>query len=137
MSPFFRYALDGLFVALLGLLSSSTAHTDTIVVPNFSAGTIGEYTTSEAIAASGSNLFVASIGNSGAVGAYTTSGATVNSSLITHIFPVAIAIVGSDLFISDPFTGIGEYTTSGATVNASLISVHNADGIAVSGSDLL
>jgi hypothetical protein len=90
MSPFFRYALDGLFVALLGLLSSSTAHTDTIVVPNFSAGTIGEYTTSgatvnaalisglnapEAIAASGSNLFVASIGNSGAVGAYTTSGA--------------------------------------------------------------
>jgi hypothetical protein len=61
--------LRGLFIVLLGLLPTGAAHGGSIFVTNFSAGTIGEYT---------------------------TSGATVNASLITGLSePFGIAIVDS------------------------------------------
>jgi DNA-binding beta-propeller fold protein YncE len=73
------------------------------------------------------------------VGEYTTSGATINASLIMGLSsPRGVAVSGSDLFVTNSFTGtIGEYTTSGSTVNASLITgLHGPVGIAVSGSNL-
>jgi hypothetical protein len=68
-----------------------------------------------------------------------TSGATVNASLISGLSsPVALALSGSDLFVTNYSTGkVGEYSASGATVNAALISgLRHPTGIAVSGSNL-
>lgn len=74
---------------------------------------------------------------------YTNSGVLVNAHLVSGLsFPTGIAVLGSDLFVTNQATGtIGEYTTSGATVNANLISglgtaLTNWGGIAVSGANL-
>jgi hypothetical protein len=102
---------------------------------------VGEYTTSgatvnaslitglfttNALAVSGSDLFIAEA--NGTIAEYTTSGTLVNPALITGLGqPLAIAADGSDLFVASdsfpvfPDNTIGEYTTSGATVNATLI----------------
>ena len=51
--------------------------------------------------------------------------------------PTAVAVAGSDLFVSSESGTVGEYTTSGQTVNASLITgLDNPVAIAISGSDL-
>jgi hypothetical protein len=92
------------------------------------------------IAVSGSNLFVANF-SADTIGEYTTSGKTVNAALITGLDgPSGIAVSGSDLFVTNTFGGtigggtIGEYTTAGATVNAALISgLSDPAGIAISG----
>ena len=72
--------------------------------------------------------------------ATTSSCVAVNASLVSGLNdPTAIAVSGSDLFVTEAGSGtVGEYTTSGATVNASLISGLGIGptGIAVSGSDL-
>lgn len=55
---------------------------------------------------------------------YTNAGATVNSALIsaTGSFWAAIAVSGSNLFVTDIYHGsVGEYTMSGTTVNATLV----------------
>lgn len=115
-------------------------------------GTIGEYTDSGAlvnpalvsgltgpgaIAASGSDLFVAT---NGVIAEYTTSGTVVKTSLVSGFSnqPFSIAISGSNLFVSNYYNGtVGEYTTSGATVDATLISgLSQPAGIAISGSNL-
>ena len=102
------HGLGSLYAPLFGLLYTSAALADTILVANFAGSTIGEYT---------------------------TSGATVNASLISGLsYGQNLALFGSDLFVarSGPFDLIREYTTSGATVNASLISGLNGPaGIAI------
>ena len=78
-----------------------------LFVDNYDSGTIGEYTTSgatvnaslvqlgaqaspQAIAVSGSHLFIGYYANNtGTVGEWTTSGATVNASLITNLAEVS------------------------------------------------
>jgi hypothetical protein len=85
------------------------------------------------IAISGSDLFVTNY-SAGTIGEYTTSGATVNASLISGLDgPFGIAVDGSDLFVVNNGNGtIGEYTTSGAVVNAALISgLNDPMGIAI------
>lgn len=125
-----------------------------LFVSDDNVNTVSEYTTAgatvnaaliaglnlpESIAVSGSNLFVANLGDefepgSGSIGEDNAiTGATVDLSLITGLDgPFGIAVSGSHLFVAnngtvtngtyDPGSGsIGEYTTSGATVNAALI----------------
>ena len=67
---------------------------------------------------SGGVIFVMSEtgGISKMIGEYTTAVATVNASLISGLsyYSQGIAVSGSDLFVTNPYTGvIGEYTTSG------------------------
>jgi len=165
------YNRDGTVINA-SLISGLTNPGDIVVsgpnlfVVNQYSGTsvIGEYTTSGAtvyatlitspygsgaggvhIALSGSNLFIAN-GISGTVAEYTTSGALVNPSLITGINTNAIAVSGSNLFVSVPqppgqgnpaWGNIAEYTTSGTLVNASLMSnVPAPSYMVVSGSSL-
>jgi len=76
--------------------------------------------------------------NPSRVGEYTTSGAVVNASLISLPDPVAIALSGSNLFVTDTYlNNISEYPTSGAIVNSSLVSGLSAPwGLAVYGDNL-
>jgi hypothetical protein len=112
-----RVTAFGPFVVLLGLLSASGARAGELFVTGPLSNTIG---------------------------AYTTSGGTVNAALISGLnIPLGIAVVGSDLYVTNFGDGtvatgtIGEYTTSGATVNAALISgLRDPAGIAVDGSHL-
>lgn len=87
------------------------------------------------IAVSGTDLFVS---YDATVGEYTISGGVVNASLISGIPAAGIAILGTNLFVSEGFKGIiGEYTISGATNNASLITgLNDPSGIAISGTNL-
>jgi Ca2+-binding RTX toxin-like protein len=124
-------------------------------------GTVGEYTTSgatvnralitgligpTAIAASGSDLFVASTGpadsatnqfDEGAIGEYSTAGAIVNAALVSGLDgPVGIAVSGSELFVTSEgqFTcAIGAYMTSGAAVNAALVTGYSENPAGVVG----
>ncbi len=126
---------------------------DDIFVLNFSAGTVGEYTTSGAtvnaslvtglnyprgIALSGGDLFVTTAG--GTISEYTTAGVLVNASLVSGLSePAGIAVAGGDLFVANESGGtIGEYNaTNGATINASLVTgLSGPNGIAVSGENL-
>jgi hypothetical protein len=80
----------------------------------------------------------------GTVGAYTTTGQVINPALITGLVsPYAVAVSGSNLFVSSFGNGIGttgrisEYTTSGAVANANLITgLSEPTGVTVSGTDL-
>ncbi len=110
----------------IGEYSTSGATVNVSLVPGAANG-VG------AIAVSGSDLFVGTFGTvesstglfNGTIGEYTTSGATVNAELVVPGVsgPTAIAVSGSDLFVTNQLTGtIGEYTASGATVNDTLIS---------------
>lgn len=115
---------------LIGLLSMSAAHSQSIFVVNQGSGLPDDA--------------------SGSVGEYTLSGGVVNASLITGLYaPSAIDAAGSSLYVSSfipqplpggGYTGsyaVGEYTTSGHAVNAELVSgLLDPDGIAVSGTDL-
>jgi hypothetical protein len=69
---------------------------------------------------------------------FTRTGATVNDSLISGLNnPQAMAISGSDIFVTLNDGTVAEYSTGGATLHAALISGLTSPGaIAVSGSDL-
>jgi hypothetical protein len=87
----------------------------------------------DAIAVSGSNIFVADTDNS-TVSEYTTSGTLVNSFSVAGAWGLAIS--GSNLFVATG-SGIAEYTTSGTLVNASFITgLETPGGIVVSGNNL-
>jgi hypothetical protein len=126
-----------------------------IYVTNAGTGTVGKYTTSgETINASlisgvhpadievsGNDLYITDfngpLSGFGSVGKYTTSGATINASLIpTLLFPYALAISGTNLFVANAGT-IDEYTTSGLPVKIALVkdelAIHDVE---VSGSSL-
>ena len=130
----------------------------------FEYGSVGEYTTSgavansslvtgltgaTAIAASGNNLWVAYQNiQSGSLGSgveeFTTAGALVGhlnlpAGLEYNSNPLnSIAVSGGDVFVTSPGYGIAEFTTSGALLNtwSPPNSGDTLGGIAVSGSDL-
>jgi hypothetical protein len=146
-----------LLIAAIALwMMPATGRCGTIFVSNFSAGTIGEYTTSgttvnaslvsglngpDGIALSGGNLFVAN-NDTGTIGEYNaTTGAPVNPALVSGLSgPAAVALSGGNLFVTDFVSGtIGEYdATTGVPVNPALVSGLGGVpvGIAVSGGDL-
>lgn len=104
-----------------------------------------------ALAISGSNLFVANTTDN-TIGVYTTSGQVVNASLVSGlVYPTAVAVSGSELYVADRGTGvdtghgisysgtglIGEYTTAGSVVNAALVTgLSYPGGLALDDSDI-
>lgn len=90
------------------------------------------------IAIIGNTLFVANSGN-GTIGKYTTSGATIDSTLISHVFPLGIAVSGNDLFVTNAgqmfgAPTVGKFTLSGETVDRTFIGGFTlAEAIAASG----
>lgn len=93
------------------------------------------------LAISGQNLFYGE-SSSSAIGEYNLADSTNNASFISGLDggPYALAVSGSDIFVSDMYNGdfaIGEYATSGSVVNPDLITLTDSPfGIAVSGGDI-
>src|SRR5438132_1351606 len=122
-------------------LMPATARAQVLLETNAGGNTVGAFTTSggeinrffistglnvpTGIALSGTDLFIASFGNTqnnGKIGWFTTSGMTVNSSLVTGLFgPFGLAIAGGNLFVVNNNNGtVGEYTLAGTPVNPAL-----------------
>ncbi len=125
-----------------------------IFIANYTAGTIGKYTTSGAavntslvtglsnpsgLVTDGTNLFVSNF-TTGAL-EYTLSGDPVNTPFSGAFAPLALQ--GNDLFAVDASGTVGEFTTSGNTLNPAVISLIGSNNepddiqaIAVDGEDL-
>jgi len=93
-------------------------------------------------AAARGDVYVAN-GDTGTIGKYTASGMPVNPLMVSGLnIPVAMAVSGSDLYVTNYVADVGEntigkFTTSGTTVDAALLSGFGiVTGIAASGSDL-
>jgi hypothetical protein len=128
-----------------GKIAEYDATTGAVINANFITG----LNQPEGITISGNHLFVVNnaddnseggILTNGTVGEYDlTTGAAINSALIAGLNqPVAVAVLGNDLFVtSNPYpvnTGtVGEYdATTGASINASFISgLDDPQGIAI------
>ena len=149
-----RFPLVGSFAVVSVVVGmAAIASAADLLVSNYGANTIDEYTTSgttvnaslitglggpSGTAVSGGDIFVANF--AGYIGEYTTAGAVVNPTLINNLIfdPFVVAVSGSDLFVLNNSIGtIGEYTTSGSVVNANLVTgLLNPKGMAISGGDL-
>jgi WD40 repeat protein len=107
----------------VGFVSEYDAKTGKVIAANFITG----LELPANLLVSGDNLFVTSWGGAtGSVGKYDAeTGAAINQNLISGevFYPIALALSGDDLFVSDEDTStVGEYDAqTGATINASFI----------------
>ncbi len=124
-----------------------------LYVNNAGSANVGKYTTSgatvnpsfitvtggggDAVAVSGSTVFVAIGGNYRIASYSAATGAVINNNLIPNQVQVtSLTVSGSDLYAVRQ-NSVGKYTTSGAVQNASLITgLNNPFGVTVDGSNL-
>ena len=125
-----------------------------IYVSNWQTGVIGEYSNSGApikpsfltglgqlgptaiVVLPGGNLLVANE-TKNTISEYSSTGAAIDNSLISVFSPKAIAVSGTDMFVTSANGTVNEYSTSGTLENGPLISGLNSPlGIAVSDTNL-